>query len=125
MEKDHPRIQREHITVEAMIDIYCHQRHRTRKGLCPECTALRDYARQRLQKCPFQQGKPTCAKCPVHCYKPAMRQRIREVMRFAGPRMLYRHPGLALQHMVDGLRREPARPERLPRAGRPSRERIG
>jgi hypothetical protein len=32
------------------------------------------------------------------------------VMRYAGPRMLYRHPIMTLQHMIDGLRGEPSRP---------------
>jgi hypothetical protein len=95
-----------------MIDIYCHWQHGTGDGLCSTCESLREYARQRLQKCPFQEGKTTCAKCPVHCYKADRRQSIRRVMRFAGPRMLYRHPGLALQHVVDGLRQEPTRREK-------------
>jgi hypothetical protein len=107
MEKTHSRMERERRTVEAMISIYCHQRHGTGNGLCTECKALQEYARQRLQKCPYQEGKTTCAKCPVHCYKPSMRQSIRDVMRVAGPQMLYRHPVLVLRHMVDGLRREP------------------
>lgn len=106
----HPRMERERRTVEAMIDIYCHQRHGTGKELCPSCEALRVYARQRLQKCPFQEGKPTCAKCPVHCYKPDTRREIRAVMRYAGPRMLYRHPRMALWHLIDGRRQEPVRP---------------
>ena len=90
-----------------MIGLYCREEHGTDGGLCGECEALRDYARQRLLKCPFQQGKTTCAKCPVHCYKPDMRERIRAVMRYAGPRMLVRHPILALLHLLDGLRKSP------------------
>ena len=105
----HPRIIRERRTVEAMIRLYCHGRHGTSNGLCDECVALVSYARLRLQKCPFQQGKTTCARCPVHCYKPDMRQKIRAVMRHAGPRMLYRHPILTLFHVIDGLRKEPVR----------------
>jgi hypothetical protein len=108
---NHARMARERKTVEAMIDLYCHGQHETSNGLCPHCSALRDYARQRLEKCPFQQGKTTCAKCPVHCYKLDKRQQIRTVMRYAGPRMLYRHPLMALQHLVDGLRDEPTRPQ--------------
>jgi hypothetical protein len=97
-----------------MIGLYCrrvHSRrqHSTRHELCAECEALRAYARQRLQKCPFQEGKTTCAKCPVHCYNPEMRAQIRAVMRYAGPRMLVRHPWLTVQHMIDGLRKEPLR----------------
>jgi hypothetical protein len=36
-----------------------------------------------------------------------MRERIRNVMRYSGPRMVYRHPVLALFHMVDGRRKKP------------------
>jgi len=59
---------------------------------------------RRLDQCPFQEAKTTCVKCPVHCYKPAMRERIRVVMRYAGPRMLWQHPVLAFYHLFDGLR---------------------
>jgi hypothetical protein len=105
----HPRMDRERRTVEAMLDLYCHHQHGSNNGLCAECEALRIYAGRRLEVCPFQEGKTTCAKCPVHCYQVAMRERIRTVMRYAGPRMLYRHPIMTLQHMVDGLRNEPVR----------------
>ena len=99
------RLQREARTVAAMIRRYCRDRHHTTEGLCPECAELLAYARRRLARCPFQEGKTTCGKCPVHCYAPAMRERIREVMRYAGPRMLFSHPLLALMHLLDGLRK--------------------
>lgn len=105
-----PRMTRERRTVEAMIGIYCRGLHATANGLCAECEALAEYARLRLQKCPFQQGKTTCAKCPIHCYTPEMRERIRSVMRYAGPRMVYRYPALAAFHLLDGQRKEPTRP---------------
>jgi hypothetical protein len=108
----HPRIIRERRTVEAMIRLYCREQHATGDGLCRECEALAGYAWQRLQKCPFQQGKTTCARCPVHCYKPDRRAQIRAVMRTAGPRMLFRHPVLALRHLLDGLRKEPVSPQK-------------
>jgi hypothetical protein len=90
-----------------MIQLYCTAQHLTPVGLCDACDELRDYARARLQRCPYQDEKPTCAKCPIHCYKPEMRDRIRVVMRYAGPRMLLRHPLLAIMHLVDGLRKAP------------------
>ncbi len=92
-----------------MIRLYCRGQHGTPAGLCPECRELEAYAGQRLSRCPFQENKTTCAKCPIHCYRPDMRARIRAVMRYAGPRMLYRHPLLALLHLLDGRRKEPAR----------------
>ena len=86
-------------TIDAMLRIYCQDHHRPEEGLCEECRLLRDYAEQRLLHCPFQPKKPPCSKCTVHCYKPAMRERIRNVMRYAGPRMLGRHPLLACRHL--------------------------
>ena len=113
------RIQRERRTVRAMIEIYCRgQGHRPGPvcPVCPECQELMDYALARLDRCPFGPEKTPCATCPIHCYKPAMRQRVREVMRYAGPRMLVRHPVLAVLHTLDGLVRKP---KPLPKKGRP------
>jgi predicted amidophosphoribosyltransferase len=93
-----------------MLALYCRDHHAGNSALCAECSQLRDYARQRLDQCPFQEGKTSCAKCPVHCYKPEMRERARAVMRYAGPRMLWRHPILTIRHMLDGRRKEPLRP---------------
>lgn len=87
-----------------MLQIACRGRHGTQDGLCEACEELLEYALDRLDKCPFQVRKPTCAQCPIHCYRPSMRDEIRAVMRYAGPRMLFQHPLLALGHFVDGLR---------------------
>jgi hypothetical protein len=104
------RILRERQTVEAMVRLYCHDHHRTAaEALCADCQALAAYAGERLAKCPFQENKTVCAKCRVHCYKVQMRERIREVMRYAGPRMPRRHPVMALQHLWDARRKEPRR----------------
>ena len=101
------RIIREKKTVEAMIHLYCRSRHRLSEELCSECRVLLDYARERLNRCPFQENKTTCAQCRIQCYKPGMKEKIREVMKYAGPRMTCRHPLLALSHFIDGFRKEP------------------
>ena len=80
MSGTNPRMTREKRTVEAMLELYCHDQHSTTADLCADCQVLRSYARQRLQRCPFQEGKTTCAKCPVHCYKPQMREHVREIL---------------------------------------------
>lgn len=102
----HKRITRESKTVEKMIILYCRKHHLV-KQLCPECLELVNYAHERLKKCPFQGGKTTCAKCHVHCYNPAKRERIRKIMRYSGPRMLFYHPIASIQHLIDGRRSEP------------------
>ena len=73
-------------------------------SLCPQCQALLDYAHQRLEHCKFGEDKPSCTRCPVHCYKPAMREQIRQVMRYSGPRMLLHDPIMAIRHLWDFLR---------------------
>ncbi len=103
----HPRMQRELQTVELLIGLHCREQHRHPAGLCDNCRELLDYARYRLARCPFQENKTTCGNCPVHCYKPGMREKIRAVMRFAGPRLFWRHPLLALAHLLDGRRKVP------------------
>ncbi len=112
----HPRLRRERRTIEAMVRIYCRDHHPGPERPCPECAELLAYAFERLDRCPFQEGKTTCAKCPVHCYRPSMRERVREVMRYAGPRMLWHHPWMALAHLWDGRRREPQREKTEPPA---------
>lgn len=95
--------EKEKRVVEQMIAMYCHGNHGTTgKGtLCPECAELRDYAQMRSDKCPFMETKTFCSNCKVHCYNRDMRQKIREVMRFSGPRMLFYHPVLAIRHLYE------------------------
>ncbi len=100
------RLKSEHRTLVCMTHIYCDDHHDHGKGeLCADCGTLMAYAERRLAKCPYGQEKPTCANCPIHCYKPAQREHVREVMRYAGPRMTLRHPVRALVHLFDKLRK--------------------
>ncbi len=88
-------------TMVAMVQMYCRSHHATPKDqLCQACEDLLQYALQRLDKCPFGPEKGPCAQCTTHCYKPSMRELIQEVMRYSGPRMLTRHPVLAIRHLL-------------------------
>ena len=87
-------------TVSLMIAIYC-RAHHGGKTLCRECAALDAYARQRSDKCPFMETKTFCSNCKVHCYRKDMREKIREVMRFCGPRMIFHHPIMAVRHLIE------------------------
>ena len=100
------RLKREHATLECMTEIYCAHHHPPYDGKpCSRCAYLLRYAEKRLEKCPYGTKKPSCARCPIHCYKNQQRQQVREVMRFAGPRMAPRHPWRALTHFCDRFRR--------------------
>ena len=114
------RLAREQRTIDAMIAIYCRGHHGRRRGLCPECEGLRAYAEQRLVHCPFEDDKPTCVNCKVHCYRSEMREQVKIVMRYAGPRMLQRHPYLAVMHkLVDARREAPEKPPKREAARAP------
>lgn len=129
------RIEREQQTVEVMIGVYCKSNHanygqeeeipdknsesklsgssrggggvgkRDTTGLCDQCQHLMNYAMEKLDKCPQKENKPTCLKCTIHCYSDEMRERIRDVMKFSGPRMLMKHPVLAVRHLLDGWKK--------------------
>ncbi|MDI6800354.1 MAG: nitrous oxide-stimulated promoter family protein [Actinomycetota bacterium] len=88
-----------------MIRLYCSGRHGQKGALCKDCDELLSYAHARLKNCRHKESKPACAKCKTPCYEPKMRGRIREVMRFSGPRMLYRYPVLALSRLLDNFKK--------------------
>lgn len=102
------RLERELATVLAMLRIHCRGVHggevRVADGLCRECAPLWGYVKERAGRCPFLEDKPTCLACTVHCYRGDLRERIRAVMRYAGPRMWWRHPVLTLFHFLEGRR---------------------
>jgi hypothetical protein len=105
---------RELKTMETMVRMYCRGHGHERDGpLCRDCGALFEYASRRLERCVFGDAKPACANCVVHCYKADMREQIRVVMRWAGPRMILRHPIMAIGHMIAERRPAP----RLPAKG--------
>jgi hypothetical protein len=93
-------------TVERMIHIYCRNKHATKEELCEACTELNNYAHKRLTYCKFGEHKPACNQCPVHCYKPDMKEKIKEVMRFAGKRMIFHYPIDAVSHLFKKLRKK-------------------
>ena len=100
------RIARERLTMAKMVGMYCSAHHGNAGDvLCAACREFLSYAEARLQKCPYGEDKPTCANCPIHCYKPARKAQAAKIMRFSGPRMLLRHPLLAIAHQLDSFRK--------------------
>ena|SRR3989338_9059240 len=95
------KMAREKKTIEAMVGMYCSAHHKAKTGICEDCAHLLDYARIRLDKCPFGEKKSPCAKCAIHCYDSSMRAKITAIMKYAGPRMIMKHPVLALRHKIN------------------------
>ena len=94
--------EREKHIVSEMIALYCQKNHGTKKGmLCDECAQLRAYAHERSDKCPYMENKTFCSSCRTHCYRQDMRDQIRTVMRYSGPRMMTVHPVLAIRHLIE------------------------
>lgn len=102
--------EREKQLVTQMIALYCRKNHGG-KPLCKQCRELSEYACMRSDKCPFMENKTFCSNCKVHCYKPEMREKIRAVMRFSGPRMIFHHPITAIRHVIE-VKREKNRQEK-------------
>jgi len=90
----------EFTTIKAMTAIYCKAHHIRFNGEihCSSCRDFLAYANEKLDRCPYGTMKPTCNKCPIHCYKKDIREQARIIMRYAGPRMLLKHPILTIKH---------------------------
>ena len=88
-----------------MIGMYCRAFHDGAIVPCEECGSLLSFAHRKIDACIFHDHKPVCSECRVHCYSRGMREQVRKVMRFAGPRMMATHPVLGILHIVDRIRR--------------------
>lgn len=101
MNKDKNRLAREKKTIEVMIKMYCKSHHNKKFELCENCDSLLKYANNKIDKCLFGEQKPVCNDCKIHCYTKEMRNKIKEIMRYSGPRMFLNHPFLAMMHFID------------------------
>jgi hypothetical protein len=102
---DSDQIGREKLTIRSMIQIYCHGRRHATSGICSECEKLLHYATGRIDSCPYQSsGKPACGLCKTNCFSSEMYGRFQTIMRYAGPRMMMRHPILSMAHFFDAVR---------------------
>lgn len=68
--------------------------------LCEECAEHIRYAERRTAHC-RQDPKPYCQHCSVHCYSPVEAGWQRQMMRYSGPRSIWRgYAGEALRHAI-------------------------
>lgn len=99
MKKNSDFVDSELKVINIMIDIY-----QKKFDDEVECNELRKYAKERLQKCKFGQNKPTCQNCKVHCYKPAFRQKVKQIMKYSGRKMLFSNPILVIKHFIKSVK---------------------
>lgn len=104
MKNSHKRLIREKKTIGKMVKMYCSSMHNSKENLCGECQELLNYAFLKIDKCVFGIEKPACSECKVHCYAKTDREKVRNIMRFAGPKMIFKHPYLGIMHFVDKYR---------------------
>ncbi|MBN2396078.1 MAG: nitrous oxide-stimulated promoter family protein [Candidatus Atribacteria bacterium] len=88
-------------TVKAMIMIYCSAHHEQKNGLCMDCQRLFEYAESRIDNCKYKSQNLVCSECKVHCFHPEKREEIKEIMRYSGKKMLWKHPVLAVRYLIN------------------------
>ncbi|HAX73353.1 MAG TPA: nitrous oxide-stimulated promoter family protein [Firmicutes bacterium] len=93
------RVEKEKEIIEVMIKLYCMKQHGHKETLCMECDELLEYAHKRLTVCKFGDKKTACQKCPIQCYKKDMKRKVKDVMKFSGPRILLYHPIFFIKHL--------------------------
>ena len=101
--------EKEKESILCMIEIYCKHNHKEyhknynktfgSKNICRECEEIYHYACERTDRCRFIETKTFCSACKTHCYETTYRERIREIMRYGGPRLLFDSPMMVLRHM--------------------------
>lgn len=93
------KIAKEKRILTLMIKIYCRKKHRS-QDLCDECRILLSYAVNRLDHCRYGENKGFCNQCSSHCYNKANQAKIRKVMGFSGPRLIFYHPIMIIRHLL-------------------------
>ncbi len=107
-----PALDKEFVTIQAMVKIYCRAFHdqQDQQGYCSECQQFLVYSNEKLDRCPYGEAKPACKDCTIHCYKKEQRIKVKQIMSYAGPRMLIYNPVLAIQHLLKAKKLVPEKP---------------
>jgi hypothetical protein len=99
MTKEPDIITKEKKIFEAMVRISCENLHDTKKALYSECVEVKDYTKNRLENCRYQEKKPVCGRCGLKCYNNKIRDKTEKMFMCSGPRMFFQHPILGIQHI--------------------------
>lgn len=110
LSNERTKIEREKLTIRHMIAIYCRGHRHSASGICGDCTSILRYAYERVDMCPYNGTvKPACGLCRTNCFTPGMHGLFHSIMRYAGPRMMVRHPILTMLHFWDAVREDEIR----------------
>ena len=101
--KEDIKREKEKKVVKLMILKYCKGNNHLGEP-CDDCSKLIQYVDTRIDNCPFMETKTYCSNCKVHCFKLDMQQQIKKVMKYSGPRMLFSHPIMVLDHIYQGMK---------------------
>lgn len=96
MEKDKKIIEKE--VFDKMTLIYC-KGHKHKDPLCDDCKKIVEYAHKRIDNCRLGDEKTFCSKCTIHCFKEDIRNDVKKIMSYSGPRMIFHHPIMAIKHL--------------------------
>lgn len=83
--------------LELMISIYENDHYQ-------DLSKLKEYAFKRIDCCPRKEEKTFCSSCPIHCYQKIYREQIKEVMKYSGKRMLFKHPIITIKHLINTIK---------------------
>ena len=105
------RTARDRKVLEAMSRMFCKAHHIDEKdscGLCPSCRETVEATLVRTATCPYGH-EGNCQDCDTHCQRGEAQECIREIMRYAAPRMALCHPLMTAEY----LRRKAVKRKRL------------
>lgn len=91
-------LEKEKEVFKLMVEIYC-KGHKHENSICLDCQLIVDYGIRRIDNCPFGEEKTFCSQCKIHCFQDEKRKKVKEIMRYSGPRMIFYHPIMALKHI--------------------------
>ena len=90
---------REKKVISEMVKLYC------KRELCDECKEVLNYSLKRIDNCKFMETKTFCSNCKAPCYSPKMKEKVKQIMKFSGPRILFHHPLLVISHMLSRFKK--------------------
>lgn len=94
------KIDKEKDIVKIMVMMYSKGHDKIPYEKNEELKKLYAYCQARLERCPYKEKKSFCSNCKIHCYEKNKRQQIKAVMKYSGPRMLFKHPILLIKHSM-------------------------